>query len=124
MSKKETVINPNSINQVASSTVIEGELVTESDIKFDGKLTGKLVTKNKLVLGESGQIKGEIYCKSAIISGKIEGKIFVEEIITLQATAYIEGELSTDKLAIEPGAVLNGTCIMKNKITNNQKRTE
>jgi len=124
MSKKETVINPNSINQIENSTTIDGELITESDIKFNGKLTGKLITKNKLVLGESGQIKGEVYCKSAIISGRIEGKVIVEEIITLQSTAYIEGELTTDKLAIEPGAVLNGTCIMKNKTINNQKKAE
>lgn len=112
MSKKETIANPNSVNRIVSSTSITGEIKTDSDIKFDGKLEGKLITKSKLVIGESGEIKGEIHCKSAVISGKIEGKIFVEEIITLQETCKIIGDITTNRIAIEPGAVFNGTCTM------------
>lgn len=112
MAKKESVVNPNSVNNIANSTEFIGDLKTENDIKFDGKLEGKLVTKSKLVLGQSGLIKGEVHCKSAIISGKIEGKVFVDELITLQSTAVVEGEITIGKIAIEPGAIFNGSCIM------------
>ncbi|MBN2892350.1 MAG: polymer-forming cytoskeletal protein [Bacteroidales bacterium] len=112
MSKKEPLPNPNSVNMIASSTEFVGDLITDSDIKFDGKLTGKLITKSKLVLGESGEINGEVHCKSAVVSGKITGKIFVEDIIMLQSSSHIEGDVSTSKIAIEPGAILNGTCKM------------
>lgn len=126
MAKNETQVHPNSVNMVANSTEFKGDLVTESDIKFDGQLEGKLETKNKLVLGKEGKIKGEVYCKSAVISGKIEGKIFVKEIIKLEATAQIDGELTTSKLAIEPGAIFNGTCIMSEALVkeNTPKHAE
>ena len=123
MAKVEQKINPNSVNMVANQTEFKGDLVTETDIKFDGKLEGKLTTKSKLVLGKDGSIKGEVRCKSAVISGKIEGKVFVEEIIKLEASAEINGELTTKKLAIDPGAVFNGTCIMtKNPVVSQEEK--
>ena len=122
MAKKEPIANPNSVNRIVESTILTGELKTDSDIKFDGKLEGKLITKNKLVIGESGEIKGEVHCKSAVISGKIEGKIFAEEIITLQASSKINGDITTNKIAIEPGAVFNGTCTMGKTQENLEKQ--
>lgn len=110
--KREPVINPNSVNMIVKSTEFNGDLITENDIKFDGKLEGKLVTKSKLVLGNEGLIKGEVHCKSAVISGEIEGKIFIDDLITLQSSAKINGEIKTNKIAIEPGATFNGSCLM------------
>ncbi len=124
MAKNEINVHPNSVNMVANSTKFIGDLVTESDIKFDGQLEGKLETKNKLVLGKEGKIKGEVYCKSAVISGKIEGKVFVQEIIKLEASAQLDGELTTSKLAIEPGAIFNGTCIMSDNVVKTHTKAE
>jgi len=107
--------SPSSINFIQNSTELKGDLKTTNDIKFDGKLEGTLITEERLVLGETGYIKGEVKCKNAVISGKIEGKIIVTELIKLEATAQIEGELITSKLAIEPGAIMNGNCTMSNK---------
>jgi cytoskeletal protein CcmA (bactofilin family) len=110
--KEQTVINPNSVNMIVNSTEIKGNINTESDIKFDGKLEGILNTKSKLVLGAEGIVIGEVFCKNAVISGRIEGKITVEELLTLTSTSQIKGEVITNKIAIEPGAILNGNCTM------------
>jgi len=112
MKKKDQVVDPNSINSIVNTAVIKGDFNTESSIKFEGKLEGNLTTKSKLVLGSEGEIIGEIKCKSALISGRIKGKIIVTELLTLQSTAYIDGEIITNKIAIEPGAVFNGNCHM------------
>ncbi len=120
MARKEQIAHPNSVNMIAATTMFTGEFKTDSDIKFDGKLDGTLITKNKLVVGETGQIKGEIRCKSAVISGKIEGNIFVEDIITLQASCKIDGEITTKKIAIEPGAIFNGNCKMGKDLKMNK----
>lgn len=102
------------INTILTGTEINGEIKSDSDIRFDGLLTGNLITKGKLVMGETGVIKGEIKCKNAIISGKIEGKITVDELLTLKASSNIEGDIIANKLAIEPGSKFTGTCNMNN----------
>ncbi len=112
--KKTQEINPNSINNIPNTTKFIGEIVTESDIKFDGFIKGALNTKKKLVLGESGVIEGNVTCNNAIISGKITGDIFVEDLVTFYATAKITGNITCNKISVEPGALINGKCIMSN----------
>ena len=77
----------NVINQIGVGTEITGDVSTNGDIRFDGVLTGNLKTKGKVVIGETGAVKGEINCKNSVVEGKVEGKISVGELLTLKATS-------------------------------------
>jgi cytoskeletal protein CcmA (bactofilin family) len=102
----------NVINQIGVGTEITGDVSTNSDIRFDGVLTGNLKTKGKVVIGETGAVKGEIICKNSVLEGKVEGKINVTELLTLKATSSLMGDIVTRRLAIEPGAKFSGNCSM------------
>ena len=110
---KVNEIDPNVVNKITSGTRINGDIIASGDIRIDGSLKGNLNTKGKVVVGNEGRIVGEIICKNADISGKINGKIQVTELLSLDKTADIQGEISTNKLAIEPGATFTGSCTMK-----------
>src|SRR5512139_2477454 len=79
----------NVVNQIGVGTEITGDVSTSSDIRFDGILTGNLKTKGKVVIGETGTVKGEISCKNSVVEGKVEGKISVSELLTLKATSTL-----------------------------------
>jgi len=102
----------NSINQVGNGTEITGDIKTNGDIRIDGVLQGTLHTKGKVVIGETGKIKGEVTCKNSVVSGQVDGKISVTELLSLKASSNIQGDIVTQKLAIEPGAKFSGTCTM------------
>ncbi len=102
----------NAINLIGPGTEITGDLNSNSDVRVDGSLNGNLTTKGKVVIGETGKIKGEIKCKNADISGKIEGKISVSELLSLKPSSLIEGDIITNRLSIEPGARFTGSCSM------------
>jgi cytoskeletal protein CcmA (bactofilin family) len=102
----------NVINQIGIGTEITGDVSTNGDIRFEGTLKGNLRTKGKVVVGETGNIKGEINCKNSVIEGAIEGKITVAELLTLKATSTLKGDIITRRLAIEPGAKFTGNCSM------------
>lgn len=102
----------NVINQIGVGTEITGDVSTNSDIRFDGMLTGNLKTKGKVVIGETGAVKGEISCKNSVVEGRVEGKISVAELLTLKATSSLTGDIVTRRLAIEPGAKFSGNCNM------------
>ncbi len=110
---KTPEMNLASVNLVAKSTSVKGDIITESDIRVDGSLTGNLKTGGRLIIGQGGAINGEVVCKAAEIEGSLTGKIDVQELLSLKATAKYEGEIKTAKLLIEPGAVFSGTCSMK-----------
>src|SRR5512145_1504372 len=116
----------NVINQIGVGTEITGDVTTNGDIRFDGVLTGNLKTKGKVVIGETGSVKGEIVCKNSVLEGKVEGRITVTELLTLKATSTLTGDIITRRLAIEPGARFSGNCNMTAETTspNAGKETE
>lgn len=101
-----------SINLIGAGTNIKGDIMANGDIRIDGIVTGTVTAKGKLVLGPQGAIDGQVYCKSADISGNIKGNLTVSELTHLKATAKFTGDISTNKLAIDPGANFSGNCQM------------
>lgn len=99
-------------NIIGNGTVIKGEVESNGDIRIDGKVEGILKSNGKIVLGQNGTIEGEIFCKQADLSGKVHGKLFVEELTSMKSTSRVEGELNTKQLYIEIGAIFTGKCEM------------
>jgi cytoskeletal protein CcmA (bactofilin family) len=85
-------------------------MVSASDIRIDGKFTGKICTKGKLVVGEKALIDGVIVCNSADVWGEVKGDIFVESSLSLKAKSVYTGAVKSSKIGIEMGAIFNGTC--------------
>ena len=59
-----------------------------------------------------------MHCQNADVEGTIKGKLVVDNLLTLKATARIDGEVTTGKLAVEPGAEFNATCSMQSGVKN------
>jgi cytoskeletal protein CcmA (bactofilin family) len=100
------------INLISIGTDITGDIKSNGDIRIDGSLKGNLNTKGKVVIGPTGKINGEVICKNSEVSGIIEGKIAVGQLLNLKASSKIIGDIVTAKLAIEPGARFTGNCNM------------
>jgi cytoskeletal protein CcmA (bactofilin family) len=106
------------INLISNGTDITGDIRSNGDIRIDGTLTGNLNTKGKVVIGPTGRINGEVICKNSEVSGIIEGKISVGQLLNLKASSKILGDIATVKLAIEPGARFTGSCNMSDSEEN------
>jgi len=102
----------NTINLISIGTDIIGDIKSTGDIRIDGSLKGNLNTKGKVVIGPTGKISGEVICKNSEVSGIVEGKIIVGQLLNLKASSKILGDITTLKLSIEPGAVFTGNCKM------------
>ena len=49
------------------------------------------------------------------MEGVVDGKVVVEELLSLRSMSKLYGEIKTGKLAIEPGATFTGKCDMGGK---------
>jgi cytoskeletal protein CcmA (bactofilin family) len=114
--------NTGPVNLIALGTVIKGDMFSPGDIRIDGTIQGNVESKSKVVVGNSGVIKGRITSMNADISGMVSGEIHVGETLSLKATSNIEGDISTDKLIVESGASFNGSCSMGVKNQNDSKQ--
>ena len=100
------------INTIGAGTIVTGDIQSKGDIRLDGVLKGSVNTSGKVVLGKEGIIEGDVVCNNADISGTIKAKITVSQLLSLKATAKLNGEIITNKLSIEPGAAFTGSCSM------------
>jgi len=100
-------------NRIVEGTKIIGDIESVADFRLDGHLVGNFNSKGKLVIGPGGSVKGDINVKNIDVEGKTEGKISVEDVLNVKATASIVGEVTCGKLSVEPGAKFTATCTMK-----------
>jgi len=112
MAKMGESESANKINMIGIGTTIEGSINSNENIRFDGNLNGNLNTKGKVFIGQSGTVTGEIRCKNCEVEGVVDGKVVVEELLSLRSMSKLYGEIKTGKLAIEPGATFTGNCDM------------
>ncbi len=99
-------------NRIEKNTKIKGDIISEADFRIDGKLDGNVKTSGKVVIGKDGYINGKVECVNADIEGKFKGELLVSQLLSLKASAVIEGTVSVSKLAVEPGATFNAACTM------------
>jgi len=97
---------------IGAGTVINGDVESNSDIRIDGVLIGNITAKAKILIGPNGVVNGNVSGLQADVSGKITGKIKVEELLQLRDKANVQGDIYAGKLQIEPTATFNGQCHM------------
>jgi cytoskeletal protein CcmA (bactofilin family) len=113
MFKRNNKQQPLEINQQEISTIIgegyvfTGDLQGSSVVRIEGKIIGKVNVDGGVVLGEKGNIEGDITTKSAIIYGTVNGTIKTTQ-LEIKKTGYVNGDITTDTLEIELGAQYNG----------------
>jgi cytoskeletal protein CcmA (bactofilin family) len=98
------------LNSIAAGTIIEGNIRTEGDLRVDGKVIGK----GRLVSGPSSEILGDILCVNGNLEGMCRGNIQVNEVLKVAKSANIDGIISTKKLTVEEGAVVQAKINMSN----------
>ncbi len=115
-------------NRINEGTKLKGDISSTGFFRIDGIVEGNVKTPSKVVLGKSGVIKGTLTCENADIEGKFEGNLQVTGTLTLRSTAVVEGDVIVGKLAVEPGATMNASCVMQDgkskSISANQPVTE
>lgn len=99
-------------NIIAQGTTIQGDIISPGDLRIEGSLNGTIKVKGKVVIGETGNVEGQVHCQSADISGNAKMKLDASELTTLRATSKFVGDINTKKISIEPGAIFSGTCKM------------
>src|SRR6202521_2106565 len=95
---------------ISQGIKIKGEVTGSEDLFVDGVVEGKLnlTTNSCLTIGPNGSVKADVVAREVIVRGKIEGKITGRDRVQLWSTGQVTGEVQTDRLAIEDGALLRG----------------
>lgn len=95
---------------VTQGIKIKGELSGSEDLFIDGQIDGSVSFPNSIVtVGPNAKVKAEITAREVVVRGRVEGKISGSEKIQVWNSARINGDMKSERIAVEEGAELHGT---------------
>ena len=113
MAKRDEYENGSTPETVVGSSVkIEGDLVSDGDIRVEGAVSGKIKTTKNLYIGVESQIEANVEAGNAVIAGQVKGEINIKDSLLIQETGKVSGNISCARLSITEGARFTGSCTM------------
>lgn len=105
----------NSATLISAGTTLNGDITSDNDLRIDGTIRGNVYSTAKIIIGSTGFVEGNIDGQQADITGKVMGNITVKELLQLKGQCSVQGNITAEKLQIEPTATFNGQCQMAGK---------
>lgn len=103
---------------IAPSARIQGDVEFSGGLHVMGTVVGNIAVQDgdgKLVIGESGCVKGEIRVPKVVINGKVEGDVHATEHLELAEKAVVEGNVYYTLIEMVIGARVNGKLVRQDE---------
>lgn len=91
---------------------LQGELAFETTFRIDGTFNGIVKSTGDLIVGEAGEIDGQIEVGQIFISGEVRGSIQAQKKVEITPTGKVYADLTTPSLVVGSGAHFEGRCVM------------
>lgn len=98
---------------IGRDTVLKGNINSKGTIRIDGQFEGDIHTTGNLIIGDSATITAQVTATNATIAGTFYGNVDVAEKLELMPSARIYGDIKAGALTISEGAILKGSCEMR-----------
>jgi len=97
---------------IGRQTGIHGTLKVVQSVRIDGKVIGNIEAPKDqaitVVIGQEGEVQGDVIASRVIVAGKVSGNIDAHERVELLASALVQGDVKYGSIAVEHGARLLG----------------
>src|SRR2546421_7518251 len=90
---------------------LNGEIRFKDLLRVNGYVAGRILSeKGTLIVATEARVDAEIEVGVVVISGRVNGNVIGHERVELSPGAVIMGNISTNSLAVKPGAFFHGDC--------------
>ena len=102
---------------IGNGVKIKGEITDADEVQIDGQADVTVNTANLLV-GGTGDLKGNITSNNLDVWGKLEGEVKVSGTLTIQEQGSVSGNIEYQELQIKLGGKIRGEVKSLDKIKN------
>jgi len=103
---------------VGVNSHFKGDIKSKGTLRIDGSVEGNVDT-DWLILGEKAILKGDVSARGIIVGGKIEGVLTAKEILEIKPKGQVIGDITTPKLMVSEGGILEGRSSMNKEGSSN-----
>ena len=95
---------------IGEGTRFKGEFDLNGLLRIDGDFSGTIRTKGKVLVGQNGRAECTLHAGTVVIGGVVRGEVFSTEKVIILSTGLLLGNVTTPRLIVEEGVILNGSC--------------
>jgi len=95
-----------------SGSNVTGELRFQTSFRVDGKFSGTVISEGELIVGQGGEVDGDLRIGQIVISGTVSGTIRASRRVHLSSTGTLLADIDTPVLIIDEGGFFKGGCSM------------
>jgi len=98
------------VAHIGKSVVVRGELSGSEDLYLDGEVEGSIeLREHHLTVGPHGKVRASVNARDVVVHGQLNGNVHGTERVELKKTAVHTGDIVTQRIVIEDGAVFKGS---------------
>jgi cytoskeletal protein CcmA (bactofilin family) len=93
---------------------VSGELSFDGPVRIDGEVEGQIYSNDSVAIGEDAVVSADIKAAAIVVAGAISGELSASQYIEVYSSAKVlHGSLAAPEMAIDEGAVIEGTRITR-----------
>lgn len=101
---------------IGPSIFIKGDLTGDEDLVIEGRVEGRVdLKKNNVTVGKNGRVRADVFGKSVIIEGEVDGNLFAQEQAILRQSGAVRGNITAPRVILEDGSRFRGSIDMDAK---------
>jgi len=93
---------------LGASTTIQGTLRSDGGVRVNGTFQGNMEVAGNIVIGEGGQVIGDITARNVTVGGVVNGNIHTSEQLAILASGQVIGDVAAMSLDVAPGGIHQG----------------
>lgn len=96
------------VSVISRNSVFDGNYSTDGDVRVEGEVRGDITCKGHVLICDGASVSAKITATSVAVAGRLSGEVTCSERFEAQPTARITSQISTPRLVIQDGAILDG----------------
>lgn len=107
---------------IGRSLVIKGEVTGAESLYIDGRIEGTIsIPESRVTIGRNGSVAATISAREVVIMGKVTGNIQCSDRLDIRSEGSLTGDVITQRISVEDGAVLKGSVQVRAAEQKNEK---
>jgi cytoskeletal protein CcmA (bactofilin family) len=104
-----TAPTQNQYSMIGKSIAIKGEITATDPVYIYGAVEGSIsAPEHRVTVGKEGRVKADITAREVVVLGDVCGNLNGSERVEIRNEGSLMGDLRTNRVFIEEGAVLQG----------------
>src|SRR5207302_8744100 len=87
---------------------VVGDITADGVVKIEGTVVGTVRAARQVLVGQGGEVEGDVISREAIIGGGVRGSILADERIGIPSASGVHGVVSAERLLVREGCASHG----------------